>query len=312
MSVEEQLLEEIARHQGAIRDFGSDGSNGAILFKAQFESRIQELEQQLEAIRQRQLEVVLNTGMGEEGYAVPAGLLAGVVGRLQQSLTWGAHAFRFGPGVQKEPPVAIRRGTEVDVLAFAASSFKVVVRRPLPADPRQEQIQVSEEGLFDRAVESVLELARAAEAGVYGEDVETLAQTLGPKASRYIQWLMKDLASSGATTQIVWRIPTPESVTLTAEQARGLSGWLAAMEASTETLSAEGVLRMADADSGRFKLEKDDGLVFEGKAVPELVSGKTIDARYRAEMSVTSTVRDHVGGRSERYVLLSLDSIPDE
>jgi hypothetical protein len=310
--IEDQILAELGSEGAALETIRQSGIEGAYaeILSAQHVDRIASLERQLEDVRFGLLEIVLNAGADE--HLVSASVLSGVVGKLQKSLTWVAHALRSGPGVDREPPVEIRAMTGVQVEALAPGSFRIRLRRTPPRDSRQEQIASADLDLFELSVKSVLDLTAAAEQGLLGDEEESLAQSLGPKASRYLQGFITNVAESGGTTELLWASKAPRAVELSPERARALSDWLASVQSTTEVRDVIGVLLGADVESGRFKLRGDDGVTYEGKASPELVSHVETEARYEATVSVTLAQRQHIGTSVERYVLASLSRVTDE
>jgi hypothetical protein len=255
---EEQILEERLAHERALatlRNTGLEGPQAEMLF-AQHADTIDLLDERLADVRLGRLEIVLNVEQ-ESGKAVAAPVLAGVIGRMQRSLDWAVHAFKYGPGVESQPPVDVRALTAVEVEAFAPGSFRILMRRTPPDDARQEQIATGDIDLFEQAIQSILDLSSAAESGDFAESVEDVAQSLGPKATRQIQGLMANIAESGGTTGLFWASKSPRAVQLSAESARALKTWLAEVESTTEQRSITGTLLGADVQAGRFRMTRE-------------------------------------------------------
>lgn len=264
---EEHFLSEMEGHRDELARIEADESTFAnTLIRMQLEDRVRFLEEQVEGARLPQLDVVLAAEAGEE-HAVPAAILAGVIGGIQKAITWGAYALRFGPGVEREPPAALQHATEVNVHALVPGSFTVSLRprKTGGEEEAQTELQIRDESLLERSVSMFLDLAEAAESGAFAEEVEGLAQNLGPKASRQVQRVMDRLADSGGRTAFLWKSVRPREVELRPEAAKALKAWLAEVESSTDETDVRGTLLMADVERGRFKIQDSAGNVFEGK-----------------------------------------------
>lgn len=301
---EQQLLDEVAAHREFLEQHPEGATFSSRVVFQQIESRIDELETELEALRDEHFTFRL-VHQGRESSAIDTSLLGYLLTKLQTALTYTGWALMAGPGVDGAPPVSINRQTSTEVVALAPGSFEVTIRKTVP------ELRVEGEGtdLLDPALDAFLTLAEAAAQEGFDATVLDVASDLGGQSSRRLsQWFAK-LADESMTADLAWSVAPERSVILRPTESRMLSEWLNSVQEKTAETVIVGVLRTADAIKKRFALETETGETREGKADPELLHGAEIDARYRARVRIVVSESEHTTAVTEKLTLLSLERL---
>lgn len=302
---EVQLRDELRRLEAMDLNEEAASTFTGQLVQAQTDRRLSDIRQELNALRDRHLEVRLVDP--RDGHAVDTGLLGQILRRFQSSLDYIGWALRAGPGIEGDPPTFITRRTSTEVLALPTGSFKIVLRgTTLELDYMSDETRDELSSLLEESLGRILALARAGEMDEFPDSLEELTHELGAQPTRRLSLWFKKLADNSLTTSLTPAADPRQTVTVTPPQARAISEWLAHVQDTVENITVRGVLRIADEVRGRFGIEDAAERLYEGKAAPELVQHKQIGAEYVASVQVTVRYSDHTGARRETYTLLSL------
>lgn len=307
---EEQARDEIARHRRFIESAGPAEDFASQFARGQLEARIDELEGIIRGEMPR-LDVVLG-GEEAEQHRVPAELLGRLIRRLQQGITRIGWAFQAGATDEREPPVAIKRLTSFDVVAFSPSSFRITLQRPMTTDLMAQQLELDvAPELAEMSVGAFMELVGRAQDQSLDEEAEELAHRIGQASAKSVQRLMGDLAQSNMVATFDWRGDGEARAIVTPETAKGLGDWLRSVEERTRPIEVRGTLHGGDDLVGNFKLVDAAENVYEGKADPEILAGKTFGETYIAALDEVTSVADHIGTTTQKYVLRSLRRVDE-
>jgi hypothetical protein len=240
-------------------------------------------------------------GLGVYGHGIAMSRLNQIAEPLARMMR---HAARDILVLEGSPDVAnLRDLAEPLVASSIAGSFGLRLTRT----PVIEQLSFDEQTLFDRVVERVLGVFKAAhndnpEASVL-ESVRGLRRT----TLNGIRDLSSRLGESAAASQIRWR--GSEVVTVRTEDARRIVAAIADVEPSQREIQIRAVLEGGDRRSGVFHLieQTPDGPKdYRGRseqATAERLSGLTIGTRVDATLLVLSIDSSWLDEPKETYVL---------
>lgn len=299
--IEEELRSEISAIEESLAD-SHDDSFVAEIVRAQMERRLAELRARLDAALDRTIELRFSKRWSPGSHGLSTSLLASILGRLQTTLTYGTWAMKAGPSVAGNVPRSVERDAATEVVATPPGSFGLLMRK--------EELGLSDD--FDKSVLVVFDLARAATREELDGDVEQLAQSLGPEATRRAELFFRKLAESDLDTDLSWQSGSSRrSLFLSKEQAGALSEWLAVAIPRIDTFDVIGYLRRADTINGSFRVESQaTGQLFEGGSDPEVLAHAEMDALYKASIEETIRSAPHTGRSTSKYRLVAL-SAPD-
>jgi hypothetical protein len=198
--------------------------------------------------------------------------------------------------VQGAVPGSIAQSAATEVVALDAGSFVVVLRKAM--------IELSSS--FDRAVDLILDLVDATDENQFGEDVEGYVHRMGTATAIRLERFFRHVGLAGTSLDVSWEGLNPRRVFLANSQARALAEWLSNAVPTRETVEIEGLLKMADVDTGRFKLvDPLTQAVYEGKSQVDL-SHRELDAAYRARIEIVTYSATVSGDKKQRMTLQSL------
>jgi hypothetical protein len=298
---EGQLREEISQHERFLSTLDEDDDFITQMTREQTEERIRFLNEELKAVTDKLLDLRFDDELHRT--SMPTGLLAQLLSRFQSALTYTGWALEVGPGIKGEPPVGIDRSTETEVVALAAGSFLVRIRK--------SSLEL-DSSLLDNAVQAVLELADAGARDALNAELEERAQLLGREPSRRLALFFRKLQENSLTINFNWKGFPEREIEVDPVHAGNLGMWLEEVQQSIRELTVRGILKVADTLRSRFAIVDEAGRTYEGRAEPRHLAHVVIEAEYVADLQITTSVSDRTGASTDRITLLSLSRPGEE
>jgi hypothetical protein len=286
----EQLLADLAAD-------GPDDRGVRRLLISQARKRLHDLER--EAAADGSLHLRFIDSDDPTRHALRTNFLGTTLQEMQSSFNYMVWSTEAGPSVQGDVPTAVARRAATEVVAFDPGSFVVV-------------LQKMELDMFDplgQAMNLMLDLMNAAEESSFGEDVEGIVAALGTQASIRLQRVFGRLGRAGISLDAEWRGPESARSFLSDVQASALADWLGKANTEDEVVEVRGVLKMANYDSGRFKIvDPVTEREFEGRSDVDLAHVE-IEAEYEASVLIVTDTSPTTGERRERMTLRAITRV---
>jgi len=273
--------------------------------QAGLEHRRVELVQQYLLATEISSEESLDLGLTRTGQQVGAevGLLAGLLGAFQESVTAIAQSVRRRPTARGLVPADIQALVRLRV-AFALPGSLTL--RLVP-ERSQDELAVDEGGsLLEQSVETLLAIL----AGIEVDENASLAAIAqaGPRASGHLATLANIIQRNEADVSFRWRSRRGlRRAAFSPSQATRLSTLLEAVEQEERDRVYSGRLVGGSLVRGTFELELDDGSIVSGRVGDDLL--EQVEAYFGKECTAAVHIRETklpAGDTKEHVDLLEL------